>query len=241
MNVVGFGACMIDGYGVGKGNSFYDYFINKLKENMPDVKSRVISLGGFPINRVIKYLDKRVVSLNPLITVVQFGSTDLTIKLSSKIKNVYPTINRPESSLSNSNVFHLIRWYAKGLISCFLRIKPLTSKEVYLDNIETIIDRLSSKSLVIVLSPFPRGDWYTNCFIQEYIKGLKMFEGKHNTIIIDCYAILSSYTRTKILLNDGFHLSREGHAAVGEKLWNEFREKYILPGANLEQFKVSGR
>jgi hypothetical protein len=52
MRIVGFGACMIDGFGVGKEFSFFNQSLNLIRSKNIDINfSDVTSLGGFPINR----------------------------------------------------------------------------------------------------------------------------------------------------------------------------------------------
>lgn len=104
MRIVGFGTCMINGFGVGEEFSFFYQSLNLLKKKMKNVEfGGVISLGGFPITRAAKYLDKKVVRLQPDIVVLQFANIDINIAVEKKLKKIYGKIKEKKALESESN------------------------------------------------------------------------------------------------------------------------------------------
>ena len=76
LRIAGFGACMISGYPHQDGGLFEVAcrFVEESLLQRPEAS--FVSLGGFPAPRAVKYLKSRVLSLNPLYVVLQFGATD---------------------------------------------------------------------------------------------------------------------------------------------------------------------
>ena len=92
MKIVGFGACMIAGFGVGEDNSFFSQLVSRLREENPgeEIESEVVSLGGFPLVKAAKYFGTKVLPLKPDVLVVQFGNVDTSVMLMNTLLGKKP-------------------------------------------------------------------------------------------------------------------------------------------------------
>lgn len=236
MKIVGFGACMIDGMGISNEKSFFSLYIDSLKKNKIQVKSEIISLGGFPINRVEKYLHLKVLKTKPDIIIIQFGSTDVAINfhkiVNEKIdhfwnkKNTGVKINWIGNTngniLKKANIRDQLRWKIKSSICKIFNVKPLTSKKTYYSSMEKIISILNANDVYpVVLSPFISGNDYSNELSRIYAHEVKSLAVNHKFMFIDCICIFDKYSKSKVLFNDGLHLSELGHQVV----FNEIRKQ----------------
>src|SRR5215475_6469414 len=84
LRIRGFGACMIDGFPLPPETGFLHQAVRHLREKGKlDVDLDVVSMAGFPADRVQKHLAKEVLAHQPDVVVFQFGSTDAITALRS--------------------------------------------------------------------------------------------------------------------------------------------------------------
>lgn len=240
MRIVGFGTCMIGGFPYNSNKSFFTQLINQLKLSDYNVEfSKVISLGGFPIDRAKKHLNKKVISLNPDWVIIQFGTTDVSIdvkKSLSKIFNIDTTSTISDSSraaelinqpLQHNFFIYFLKYFFKNLLIKFFKIKPITPMDIYISSIEDIIDTLNKNNInVIILAPFIQLDNFANIRINQYIEKVNELKEKYNFHFLNCNTELKKYKKMDIFLCDGFHLTAKGHLIVANQLKEIFEDKF---------------
>lgn len=236
MKIVGFGACMIKGYGISPEFSF----LNQLKKYLDltnDNLESVISLEGFPINRAKKYVNTRVLRLNPDLVIVQFGSTDINVKLKDGINKILKKeifnidkLQPRKTTLthlqltSKQKVLRKLKYPLKFLLFSVLNIKPRTPREIYVSSMEEIITNLIANNIKpVILSPFIQLDPYTNFIGRKYAKDIKILQSKYDFIYVDCISELNKHNIEDVLLSDGFHLSVKGHKIISDAIWEELK------------------
>lgn len=237
MRIVGFGACMIGGFGVGSDFSFFNQALDilKLKDINVDFSS-VVSFGGVPISLSAKYLDKRVIKLNPDVVIIQFGNTDINKDINKDIKKKLKKIfkiklSRNSMSSTSSNKTGIlknrlrtklrfaIKYFGKEIIACILNTKTNTTLDVYISYLDQIIGKLEGKGVkVIVLSPFPSANLFNDKKVLKYTENIKKIKSEHNFILIECYPILKNFDISEFLLGDGSHLSKNGHLILASEI-----------------------
>jgi lysophospholipase L1-like esterase len=68
----------------------------------------------------------------------------------------------------------------------------------------------------IVLTPFVYGSRYSARNGVTYANALReLIAEKPGAVLVDCIEVLRAYPKRAVLQHDGFHLSQNGHAAVG--------------------------
>jgi hypothetical protein len=239
VGIVGFGACMIDGYPHDRG--MFAIACEFIEKNLSlSVQSGVVGLGGFPVPRAEKYFKKRVLVVNPDYVVVQFGSTDASCPIRTRRKSI-----QNASRSSDSTVFlpptwlTMVRWQLQSLAGLLRRPEPVTSRSRYVGAIENIAEECVSAGITpVVLSPFVFGSRYSTRNAAGYTDALHDLHAKVNRmILVDCIRLLCRFPRLKILQRDGFHLSRFGHdlieEAIGRAIVADVKQKNRLMAAPL--------
>jgi len=240
LRIAGFGACMISGYPQKSGGLFEIACRSIERRLLRPVQSRLVSLGGFPAPRAEKYLRKKVFGFNPHYVVLQFGATDAQCPI--RARNGSAKYNSrfdidPAHAVSHSrtssllkflrwkmgqdqpyNMVSPIRWKIASIIGFIRKIEPITPLPAYLAAIEHMVDDcIAAKSIPVVLSPFVFGSKYTMRNAILYTNALHELHLRvPGMVLIDCIRVLAAFPKSMILLNDGFHLSGEGHSQIGE-------------------------
>jgi lysophospholipase L1-like esterase len=228
LRIVGFGACMISGYPREAGGLF-EVACGLIEKRLSrPVRSRIVSLGGFPTPRAAKYLKSKVLDFNPDYVVIQFASTDAQCPIRRKNRAAPTTGLRPPESNSNdpsyqgkaSTVLSSLRWEIASLIGYLRKIDPITPLASYTPAIEGMAEGCKAAGATpIVLSPFVYGSRYTMKNAITYTRALQELAKKQDIISVDCVGELAKVAKRSIKLqHDGFHLSLTGHQIVGEAI-----------------------
>jgi hypothetical protein len=222
LRIAGFGACMISGYPHQDGGLFEVAcgFVEKSLLRPP--QASFLSLGGFPAPRAVRYLKSRVLSLNPLYVVLQFGATDAQCPMRAASRRTNPA--QSESSVDRSyqgqpvTALSSLRWEIASLLGYLRKTEPITPLTSYIAAIEHMVDDCRSAGATpIVLSPFIYGSRYTMRRASSYSGALQeMYADARDVIFVNCVRLLASYPKRLILQHDGFHLSALAHTLVGE-------------------------
>ena len=223
--IAGFGACMIGGYPHESGGLF-EIACGLVEKTLSlPVQSRVSTLGGFSAPRAEKYLKLRILSCNPDYVVIQFGSTDASCPIQSKHRLTENSFQSGVSHARNSPINRpstvtIARWRLQSLVARFRKPDPVTSLSSYVAAIKHMVDDcILAQVTPIVLSPFIFGASYSTENAIKYTNALRYVFSKMNQVIfIDCVQLLSKFPNSKVLLSDGFHLSRFGHNLIGEAI-----------------------
>jgi len=239
MRITGFGACMIKGAWVDAGQSFFDLFVNQISMNgLDEVKSEVISLKGFTAERAVRHIGK-VVKSDPDIVIVQFGTSDCYIPVRKRLR-VKCGLDGSSKGNSNStflssaltrprsfNILDDARWLISGLMSYTLSLSPMSTPDVYVASIESLIKTLTNNKIVpIVLSPFVLKNFASNRFARQLTDRIRSLTEKYDFMFVDCHQALSKYSKRDVLLPTGIHLNALGHRVVFEEIWNVYRNNF---------------
>jgi hypothetical protein len=224
LRIAGFGACMIGGYPHQDGGLFEVAcgFVEKSLLQPP--QASLVSLGGFPAPRAVKYLKSRVLSFNPLYVVLQFGATDAQcpMRAASRRTNTAHSESNVDRSHQRQPVTALssLRWEIASLLGYLRKTEPITLLASYIAAIEHMVDDCRSAGATpIVLSPFIYGSRYTMRRAHSYSGALhEMYADARDVIFVDCIRLLANYPKRLILQHDGFHLSALAHTLVGEAI-----------------------
>jgi lysophospholipase L1-like esterase len=223
IRIVGFGACMINGTPFGYEDSFFNVAISALESvfgNSVSIDSTVVSLGGFPAIRAVKYLKKKVCALDPDIVIIQFGSTDASVSIRKNIKKMRVS---PELVSQRELCWkELFKHKLKSIISEVLCLSPVTNKPEYINAIKDMIRVLRENgTIVVVLSPFHFASSISNRYAKAYRDALKLeIEFLDGVYFLNAHKDLSSYSKLRTLCKNGTHLSRFGHKIIGNELAN---------------------
>ena len=219
LRIAGFGACMITGY-PHEGGGLFDVACALVeKELSRPIEPKVLSLEGFPAPRAEKYLKSRVFPFNPDYIVIQFGSTDAVRPIRAKPRST-GAVSKGRTVYHSPNAFTIARRHIQSLIGFVWKTAPITSLSSYVTAIEHMVnDSISAEITPVVLSPFIFGSLHSFKNAADYTNALRDLNSRVNRMIfIDCIRLLSKAHKSKILLNDGFHLSRLGHDLIGEAI-----------------------
>src|SRR5262249_52874982 len=87
----------------------------------------------------------------------------------------------------------------------------------YLLVMERMIDSCVAADVTpIVLTPFVYGSRYSMRNGVAYANALReLLTNKPGAVLVDCIGVLGAHPKRAVLQHDGFHLSQNGHAAVG--------------------------
>jgi len=222
--VLGFGACMISGFPLKSVDGFYELGLKDfVRQEVVDSDSltRVISLPSFSLPRAEKYVKKRVLG-NADIVVLQFASTDALCRVSGKggtssAENDLVLVK----NLKRPAVADRIRWFLKGVTSYFLKSQPITKIDDYSEALKRVIDLLNSNNIsVVVIGPFVNGNFYSNRSAKKFSLRIRsILDGNKNAYFVDGHHILARKSIGDVLLADGFHLSKYGHALIAKELF----------------------
>lgn len=217
--IAGFGACMLKGYPLQVGCSFFHQAVACVQETTrARIETCICSLEGFPVNRAKKHLRPKVLSMNPDVVVVQFGSMDASVPVRRRMGasgNIVGGARSP-SGISETRMLDRMKWAYRGVIADVLRLKPVTDRDTYLHTMQRIMRTVTaSGARLVVLSPFVLGSGRSDRHAREYARALAAacadVPGVH---YVDAYDALDKEPRHEVLLSDGLHLSARGHAIV---------------------------
>jgi hypothetical protein len=219
LKIAGFGACMISGYPHEGGGLFEVACALVEKQLSRPVEPNILTLHSFPAPRAAKYLKSRVVPFNPDYVVFQFGSTDAARPIRARRRSV-GAISKMRTAYHSPTAFTIARWYMQSLVGFVRKAAPITSLSSYVIAIEHMVnDCISAEITPVVLSPFIFGSLHSLKNAANYTNALRDLNSRVNRmILIDCIRLLSRTPKSKVLLNDGFHLSRLGHNLIGEAI-----------------------
>jgi hypothetical protein len=239
VRIAGFGACMISGY-PHEGAGLFEVACETVEEALSHpVQSHLVSLGGFPAPRAAKHFRHKVTGFQPDYVVIQLGATDAQCpirarnrqaKLTSKA-SVYLKDARKHARAATAQ--SRIRWELSSLIGYVWRLKPVTPLSTYLEAIERLADEcLSTGIRPIILSPFIFGSGYTTRYSARYTAALQELQSRMPDLtVINCVELLSPFPKSRILMDDGFHLSSFAHrligAAAGKAIADDFKARDI--------------
>lgn len=217
LRIGGFGACMISGYPHDSGGLFEVACAFVEKELSRSVEPNILTLHSFPAPRAEKYLKSRVVRFNPDYVVFQFGSTDAACPVRAKPSSI-GAVSKRTIVYRAPNAITFARWYMQSVVGFVRKTAPITPLSSYVTAIEHMVnDCISAGITPVVLSPFIFGSLHSLKNAADYTNALRDLNLRVNRMIfIDCIRLLSKPPKSKILLNDGFHLSRLGHNLIGE-------------------------
>jgi hypothetical protein len=118
------------------------------------------------------------------------------------------------------NVVSPFRWKIASIMGFIRKIEPITPLPAYVAAIEHMVnDCIAAKITPVVLSPFVFGSKYTMRNAILYTKALHELHLRvQGMALIDCIQVLAAFPKSRIMLNDGFHLSGEGHIQIGEAI-----------------------
>jgi lysophospholipase L1-like esterase len=224
LKIIGFGACMISGFPFPAETGFLYHAVRHLqKHHALSVQHEVVTLGGFPVPRAQKHLHKKVLGNHPDVVVLQFGSTDASAPLRrSPVARLWTKQpDRDEKVAVHPAGFkHALKWKLWGIASDVLLVKPVTPLNEYLDAMEQmVVECLAAGSAVVALSPFVIGSGHSNRLAKSYTRALRRRLARYpKCYFLNVHELLGQWPRQQMLLSDGFHLSEQGHAVVGERL-----------------------
>ena len=224
---------MIAGTPFARECSFFEIAIEKLTLTRSiSIQSSVVSLAGCVSPRAEKHIKRQILKARPNIVVIQFGSTDAAVPIRNRLGRVGGTATK--NSDSAITPIDLIKWQIKNIVSNLLFLKPVTPEADYIDAISSMVKKsLSMNVTPIVLSPF--GSSHSDRFSKAYSDRLKsVIHGLDGVFFVDAYNELAKQPKSKILCQDGFHVSKFGHELIGNLLATEI-EKVILEKIELNQ------
>ena len=195
------------------------------KELSQPVQSTIVSLAGFPAPRAEKHFKRKVFDFNPQYIVIQFGSTDAARPIRAKPRSMGPVssmgaVSKGGTAYRSPSAVTIARWHMQSLVGFVWKTAPITSLSSYVTAIEHMVnDCISAEITPVVLSPFIFGSLHSLKNGADYTNALRDLNSSVNRMIfIDCIRLLSKAPKSKVLLNDGFHLSRLGHNLIGEAI-----------------------
>jgi hypothetical protein len=181
------------------------------------IQSRLTSLGSFSAPRAEKHIKRRALDFKPGYVVVQFGATDAQCPIRRKPRSSASTGNAREV-FHAPNVLTLARWEIASLMGFLMKTEARTPLSAYIDAIARMADNcISDGAKPIILSPFVFGSRYSTRSALLFTNALQELQSrKRPMILVDCVRVMSNFPRSKMLMNDGFHLSAMAHNLVGE-------------------------
>lgn len=236
MRIIGFGACMISGYPLQAGSSFFSRFTETISSEC-ETETSIVSLPGTTAPRASRVIRRKVQALVPDLVVLQFGSTDCDCppislaKTASKSKVTKDNTTAASPSATNSKptpvpplrsplLFDRLRWFIASLLGLLFAASPYVPLDSYLDAMSSMLDTLGDDGVpVIMLSPFPFAMARTQFWARRFTDALhERFGGRPDVLVVDCLAPFAGCKPKDFLLSDGFHLNDKGHALLGEHL-----------------------
>jgi hypothetical protein len=233
LRIAGFGACIISGYPF-DGAGFFEIACKLVEDALlRSVRTKSVSLGGFPAPRAEKYLKSRVFDFKPDYVVIQFGATDpqcpIRNKNRSAAKRQSGSSARQSSVPSSGSIYYHskstdalspLRWEMASIIGYIYQIEPITPLPAYTSAIERMVCECQTAGITpVILSPFVYGSRYPMRYATTYTKALHQLRSQvPSMILIDALCLLQGLPKSQILMHDGFHLSRAGHQVVGEAI-----------------------
>jgi hypothetical protein len=253
LRIAGFGACMMSGYPHDSGG-FFNIACSHVADDLAcSVESKIFSFAGFPAPRAEKYLEPKVIGYAPNYIIIQFASLDALCPVrrgSWSVRSVSgANVGSPRLRKSDQRNHHgkpattwsWLRWQLACLLGYLQRPEPITPLSAYLPVIERIIDSCIAAGVPpIVLTPFVYGSRYSTRNGVIYSNALRdLIANKPGAVLIDCIAVLRRYPKRAVLLHDGFHLSQNGHAAVGlaiaQRITSHLQRSQVNEKAGVQQ------
>jgi lysophospholipase L1-like esterase len=243
LRIAGFGACMITGY-PHEDAGMFEVACGLVEQRLArPVLSTVVSLGGFPAPRAEKYLKKKLFDFHPKYIVVQFGATDAQcpIRAGSRPTDHWSSLSANGDSAPGAaertasyhgqpaTALSPLRWQLASVIGHLRKIEPITPLSSYITAIERMVDDCRTAGIKpVVLSPFVYGSRYTMRKAIRYVDALHELASRElDMIFVDCVRLLAELPKSRILQNDGFHLSRLGQNLVGEAIAKSIVEDIV--------------
>lgn len=227
---------------------FSRLLVGLLKRLLPGqcnhILSHTVSLARFTAPRAQKYLKQRVFKFEPNYVVIQFGTTDAQCFFRVQNRPIYDAV-KSNDVLADAvprapTVFSRARWEMASLKGFLLGVDAVTPLSSYTEAIRNMAyDCTSVEITPVVLSPFIFGRrhsmgnavLYTNALHELHLKAQPM-------IFIDCVRLLSKFPISKILLNDGVHLSSKTSNALDQSTG---RDHLMRPWRGPPALGVCGR
>jgi hypothetical protein len=241
LRIAGFGACMISGYPHECGGLFEVACALVEKELSRPIEPNLLTLRGFPAPRAEKYLKSKIVPSNPGYVVIQFGSVDAARPIRAKRRSIGVAPTR-WTNFGSPDAYTIARWHMQSLVGFVWKTAPVTSLSSYVTAIEHMVnDCISAGITPVVLSPFTFGSLHSLKNAVDYTNALWDLSSRVNRMIfIDCIRLLSKAPKSKVLLNDGMHLSRLGHNLIGEAIGQAIVAD-IITQSNVSETCVASR
>jgi GDSL-like Lipase/Acylhydrolase family len=227
LRIAGFGACMISGYPHAAGGML-EVACSLIEQRLSrPVRSKIVTLGGFPAPRAEKHLKSKVLDFNPDYVVIQFASTDAQCPIRRRNHPTSKAIAHSSAKHAQTFSYHHrqatmlspLRWELASLIAQLRNFEPITPIDLYIPAIERMAKYCGAASAKpIVLSPFVYGSRCTMKNAITYTTALRELAEAQDMILVDCLVPLTHLPKRSILQHDGFHLSQAGHKAVGEAI-----------------------
>jgi hypothetical protein len=227
LRVAGFGACMMSGY-PHKTGGFFDIACTRVADDLAcSVESKIFSFGGFPAPRAEKYLEPKVIGYAPNCIIIQFASLDALCPVRRSSLHVRgASVGTPARLVKSDNrnydgkpatPWSWLRWELASLWGYLRRLEPITPLCAYLPVLERMIDSCIAADVTpIVLTPFVYGSRFSTRNGVTYANALReLITNKPGAVLVDCIEVLRACPKRAVLQHDGFHLSQNGHAAVG--------------------------
>ena len=243
---------MIDGVPLPPETGFLHQAIQHLRERGKfDVDLEIVSMAGFPADRVQKHLANEVLAHQPDVVVLQFGSTDAVTALRRgfgvrwffKKDGRFNRGSPEEGPPQPPGPLDLIRWHLRSLASEILLVPPRTPLDNYLTAMLNMVDECrDAGSTVVVLSPFVMGGGRSNRLARRYTRALEQQLSRvPGAYFLDAHSLLSQERRSEMLLRDGFHLSPRAHQILGVALGQLLEEVLQRDCASLAKDSESGQ
>jgi hypothetical protein len=227
LKIKAFGACMIGGFPFRYEDSFFHLAVERLqKETSLQLIPSIFTFGGFPVTRIIKHLEPRCLTDHPDIVVIQFASSDLIVPVRRNHHDNHISSAHRKVSTASPSLADRLKWFARGTIGDALQLSPVTSPEIYLKTMETIIRTIANHGVIpVVLSPFVFGGRRSDRLARRCSPHLQSVVANiPGAWFVDAYSALNQHPRHRMLLRDGSHLSLAGQQVVGECLSSVLRQ-----------------
>lgn len=227
VKIVGLGACMMSGYPFPNYVSFYHHAIQRVSKNlMPiHIDERNCTISGCSLIQASGNFEEIIYSNIPDIAIIQFGGVDASVSIRSKFLTLFFQRTNTRGLLKKlkleekPNLWHIAKWKILGMISSFLRLEPTTPMELYLETFLKIIVDCKTRGIeVIAVTPFRMGNSWSDHYAKLFSEAVEKASIEKSFECLNSWKTLYPYPLDKILLVDGFHLTRYAHEVLGNAL-----------------------
>jgi len=119
----------------------------------------------------------------------------------------------------------IFKWKVLGAISSMLSLQSFTPVEHYLNTFLKIVEDCKARGIkIIVITPFRMGNSRSDYFARMFSHALEQASIEKSFECLNSWKILSTYPIEKILLIDGFHLTRYAHQILGNALYEKMQK-----------------